>query len=124
MIARGGWAILPIYLTTDKRRAEHYALARAAYDNDIEAVVIGFNLPEDKVAVDDYSSNEPGQFISKRAISMNTIHSSHCRVDRLPMPTGDTELIRLRAFAVGMSWGEDRRLTTYGRTIVRRQEEA
>ena len=105
-----GFLVLPIYLTTDRRRAEHYAQARAASDGDGSYAVVGLCLPPDKVAVDAYSTQEPDQFILTRSVHASTFYSRYLRVDVAPMPTGDGILIRLKAFAVGMDYGEPRRL--------------
>ena len=104
------FAILPVYLTTDKQRAEHYAKARAAHDGDTEYEIIGIHLEPHRVEVDDYSDNEPGQYKLTKPLHQNTVYSSRLHVDTFPMPVDQDKLLTLKAFCVGMGWGEDRHM--------------
>src|SRR3990167_11544283 len=102
--------VLPVYLTTDKAMAEHYAKARAAYEGDDQYAIIGLCLTCDKVLVDNYSDQEPGQYKLFRQIHQNTFYSQYVKAECFPMPTAADELVRLKAYCVGMGWGDTRTL--------------
>lgn len=106
---RSAFALLPIYLTTDKKRAEHYARARAAKDEDTEYAIVGVSLPPHAVEVDTYSTKEPDQFIRWKPISQATFYSRHLTAEVMPLVMAEGEKIFLQAYCVGMNWGDDRR---------------
>ena len=114
--------VLPVYLTTDRARAEHYAMARAAHDGDSHYAIIGLNLAPHRVQADDYSEHEPGQYKLTRPLHQNTVYSANLKHDTFPMPTDQAELIRLKAFCVSMGWGEERSLAPQFKHLLKEKE--
>ena len=111
--------VLPIYLTTDKRAAEHYALARAASDGDTEYAVIGLRLAPHAVEKDDYSAQEPDQFLRRKPIHLNTFYSRNLVAEVASMPTDEMQLVYLKAYCVGMAYGDDRHLAPAFKHLLR-----
>jgi len=108
----GGYGLKsPVYLTADKERAIHYAKAATAYlerhakDEGCKLIAEGYalftfySLPNaDELSPDDYSPNEPNQFIYRKPIK----GLNHFSVERHPLEVDDSEHLRLQCFAIGM----------------------
>ena len=101
----------PIYLTSDKDRAIHYAKAATAYlenhakDNKTKLIADGYaiftfnSLPNTgELLPDDYSPNEPDQYIYCKPIR----GLRHFSIERYPLEVSPDEHLRLQCFAIGM----------------------
>lgn len=102
----------PIYLTEDKREAQHYAKAATAYLEKIAreegstliaegCAVVTFNSVPDKdqLIVDDYNLEaEPGQWKYLKRIR----GLQHFHIDYFSLETSEEEHLRLVCFAIGM----------------------
>ena len=111
MIIRVSGFKAPVYLTTDRQRAEHYAKAATAYleqyakDEGGSLIAEGYavftfrSLPNiDHLSPDDYSPNEPDQYVYQGRIGS----LSHFVIDRYPLDVTPEEHLRLQCFAIGM----------------------
>ena len=101
----------PVYLTEDRRAAEHYAKAATAYliylckEKDTHPITDGYSIftftsvpDENYLIVDDYSDEEPGQWKYLKSIR----GLRHFTVERYPFDPDEEELMRLVCFAIGM----------------------
>lgn len=108
----GGYGFkAPVYLTTNKERAIHYAKAATAYlekhaeDEGAKLIADGYavftfnSLPNaNELRPDDYSPNEPDQFVYRQSIRS----LQHYTVERYPLEADENEKMRLTCFAIGM----------------------
>lgn len=108
----GGYGLnAPVYLTSDKRRAEHYAKAATAYLEETAqknggklfaegyAILTFTSLPnKEYLCEDNYSPNEPDQYIYKGKI----LGLRHFTVERHSLEVDADEHLRLQCFAIGM----------------------
>ncbi len=111
MIVGGYGFNAPVYLTTDRERAIHYAKAGTAYlerharDEGYKLIAEGYalftfySLPDiDNLSLDDYSPNELDQFIYRKPIK----GLKHFSIERFPLDVDNDEHLRLQCFAIGM----------------------
>lgn len=112
MIVGGDGFNSPVYLTEDKKKAEHYARAATAYledharKNGNKLIADGYaiftldSVPnEDYLVVDDYNLDaEQGQWKYLKGIR----GLQHFTVEYRSLEAGEEEHLRLRCFAIGM----------------------
>lgn len=114
MIVGGCGFNAPLYLTEDKRYAEHYAKAATAYlesmakEKGLKLIADGYaiftfhSLPNtDYLKVDDYNleaDSEKGQWKYRK----NIRGLQHFTVEYHPLQVDDHEHLRLQCFAIGM----------------------
>lgn len=112
MIVGGFGLKAPVYLTSDKCRAEHYAKAATAYlekhagDNGNKLIAEGYaiftfhSIPnENELIIDDYNLEaEQGQWKYLKDIR----GLQHFTIERYPLEADEAEHLRLQCFAIGM----------------------
>lgn len=112
MIIGGDGLKVPVYLTEDKKRAEHYAKAATAYleghakKNGNKLIADGYavftfrSIPnKGELVIDDYNLEaETGQWIYQKSIR----GLQHFTVEYHPLNVDEDEHMRLQCFAIGM----------------------
>lgn len=120
---RYGAAFLPLYVTDDRERAEHYAKARTAHDiyvggrEDISPAIFAIEVPDTALAIDDYNTEkEPDQFKLLHPdkylpfINVTTLE---------PWNPDKAERLALVSFCIGMIANkDDRKVTKVGKEIL------
>ena len=97
----------PVYLTSDRQVAEHYAKAASAFVMDklkmdkIEysiVIVDSENLDSKKLKVDDYNLEKE----SNQYIYLDKIKLDECVIESESLEVSESELLSLQCFAIGM----------------------
>ena len=117
-----GFAFDPLFLTTNRESAEHYAQARTANDlrdsdRELTPALIVIDVPESEIEVDEYNlDGEPDQYKLRKP---NRFHAEAFVEDvDGEWPQSELEMLRLSAFCIGMmKYEDDRTVTPVGAQI-------